>query len=571
MTATSSSLFLSKPAWLIVAGCLLLVSINANAALRFFGDANNDDQRVKIQIDVLPPDSSSGPPADIGAEDFTLEFWMKAASADNINNSGLLCGANNNWIWGNIIIDRDRYEQGRSYGVSIDNGMLRFGADNIFNQTYTICGTTNVLDNQWHHVAVQRRISDGLLQLYLDGSLEAEFDGPDGDISYPDDGVPNNTGCGGPCTFSDPYLVIGAEKHDLADDYNGLLSEVRLSNTLRYPASVPSQVFITDINTVALYHFDEGTGTIANDTSGAPGGPSHGEIRTGVVWSADSPFTMGGIPGTIQFTETVASIVENIASRAFNVTRSGGNGSVSIDYAITDGTAMAGSDYQLSQQVANGTLSWNDNDLSTQTLTIDIVFDSSPENDETVFLTLSNPTGGASLGINSAATLTIQDDDSAGSLEFANAIRTVDEDAGTVMIIVNRVNGTSGVVTVSYTNTAATTASLGEDYASIQPASSVLTFLNGATTASITIPVIDDTASETLEEIVLLLENPGGGAGLGTVTQMTLSIRDNDSQTPPTSNNNNSGGGALNPLFLILLLFIFNRIAKISEACPRAG
>ena len=35
--------------------------------------------------------------------------------------------------------------------------------------------------------------------LYVDGTLQASADGPDGDVSYPDNGVPGNF-CGGPCT-----------------------------------------------------------------------------------------------------------------------------------------------------------------------------------------------------------------------------------------------------------------------------------------------------------------------------------------------------------------------------------
>ena len=66
-------------------------------------------------------------------------------------------------------------------------------------------------------------------------------DGPDGDISYPDDGVPGNF-CGGPCNNSDPFLVIGAEKHDAGaayPSYRGRFDELRVSSVLRYAANFP--------------------------------------------------------------------------------------------------------------------------------------------------------------------------------------------------------------------------------------------------------------------------------------------------------------------------------------------
>src|SRR5437867_6270853 len=81
-------------------------------ALRFHGNGSNDIDRVKIKIDD-PATTVPGPPADIGATDFTLEFWVKATAAEN-SASAVPCGANDNWIYGNIVVDRDRYNLGRS-------------------------------------------------------------------------------------------------------------------------------------------------------------------------------------------------------------------------------------------------------------------------------------------------------------------------------------------------------------------------------------------------------------------------------------------------------------------------
>ena len=256
----------------------------AGYALRFHGNGVNDIDRVKIQIDD-PNTTTPGPPADVGATDFTLEFWLKATAAENPA-AAVQCGANDNWIYGNIVIDRDRYNQDRSFGLSIAGGVIVFGVRGDGTGARTICGATNVLDGQWHHIAVQRRRADGWLWLYVDGRREAQADGPDGDISYPDDGVPGNY-CGGPCV-NDPYLVFGAEKHDAGPQFPsfaGWLDEVRLSSVLRYPVAFtrPSAPFVTDVDTVALYHFDEGSGDLITDTSGAPGGPSNGVRRFGGI------------------------------------------------------------------------------------------------------------------------------------------------------------------------------------------------------------------------------------------------------------------------------------------------
>lgn len=272
-------------------------------SLRFYGHGVSapDLDRVKIQIDD-PANHDPGPPADIGSEDFTIELFIKARAADNTA-PPVACGTNINWIYGNIVIDRDRFNQDRKFGLSIAGGKIVFGVSGDGTGDRTICGTSNVLDNQWHHIAVQRRRSDGYMWLFVDGALEATADGPDGDVSYPDDGVPCATCCGGPCTGSDPFLVLGAEKHDAGasfPSYSGYMDELRISNALRYAASFtpPAAPFNDDPETAALYHFDEGpagacTGTVIDATAGglSPGQCRHGgSSPAGPEYSADTPF-----------------------------------------------------------------------------------------------------------------------------------------------------------------------------------------------------------------------------------------------------------------------------------------
>ena len=257
-------------------------------SIRFFGNGVNDIDRAKIRIDD-ETNGDAGPPHDVGATDFTIELWMRAASGDNT--AGVHACDSYSWINGNILVDRDRFNQGRAFGVSIGGGLMSFGVINELSESETICGTTDVLDDAWHHVAVQRRRSDGLLWIWIDGALDASADGPDGDISYPDAGVPGDY-CGGPCDFSDPFLVIAAEKHDAGSaypSYSGFVDELRISTVLRYdaPFTPPSAPFTADANTAGLYHFDEGQGETAND-SATP--PVHAELRvggtpTGPLWT----------------------------------------------------------------------------------------------------------------------------------------------------------------------------------------------------------------------------------------------------------------------------------------------
>ncbi len=253
------------------------VAAATNYSLRFYGYGADDVDRVKIRLD------DPARPVDVGATDFTIEFWLRARASEN-RAPRVACGANVNWIHGNIVLDRDRYNRGRKFGLSIAGGVLVWGVTGAAASSRTICGRTKVTDDRWHHVAVTRRRSDGWLRIWVDGRLDASGDGPDGDVSYPNGSIGGDY-CGGPC-LNDPFLVIGAEKHDAGPAYPsfaGWLDELRVSRKLRYTSSfVPRRApFATDRYTVGLYHFDEGGGTTIRDRSGATGGPSNGLRRVG--------------------------------------------------------------------------------------------------------------------------------------------------------------------------------------------------------------------------------------------------------------------------------------------------
>jgi hypothetical protein len=266
-----------------------------------------DLDRVKIRIDDPDLPDDPGPAIDVGGGDFTIEFWLRASAADNPA-PAVTCGSNIDWIYGNIVIDRDRYNQDRKYGVSIAGGAVVFGVSGDGTGDATLCSATSVLDAAWHHVALERRRSDGRLWLYVDGSLEAEVDGPDGDVSYPNDGVPGEY-CGGPCTNSDPFIVLGAEKHDAGasfPSYAGLLDELRYSDSLRYGGASfapPAAPFVADANTVALYHFDQSgacTGSVVDGSANATDGDCRfgGSPPSGPVFDADDPFAAAAVPAS---------------------------------------------------------------------------------------------------------------------------------------------------------------------------------------------------------------------------------------------------------------------------------
>jgi hypothetical protein len=113
------------------------------------------------------------------------------------------------------------------------------------------------------------------------------------------------------------------------------------------------------------------------------------------------------IPSLLQLTGN-SSVYEGVGSVPITATRTGGDyGEVTVDYFTSDGTATPGIDYFFTA----GTLIWPDGDMTPKTFIIPILDDTLIEGDETVNLTLNNPTGGATLGTPNTAVLTIIDDD----------------------------------------------------------------------------------------------------------------------------------------------------------------
>ena len=290
----------------------------AAASLRFHGSSVPGDG-MKVPVGAAAA-GSAGSPADVGAGDFTIELWMRGSASDNAAKR-MTCGAapgDADWTRGRILVDRDRLGRARKFGVSVAGGTVVFGVSGDGTGDRAICGSRPVLDDAWHHVAVDRRRSDGRMRIWVDGVLDAEGDGPDGDVSYPDKAAGASP--------DDPYLVFGAGKvreGAASPGFDGYLDEIRVSAVLRYETSFtrPRRPFAPDAATAALYPLDEGSGDLIADTSGATAGPSHGRRASGsstsssaslwnVEWSSLSAPLGGSAP--IEFTLLTSGLSEPV-------------------------------------------------------------------------------------------------------------------------------------------------------------------------------------------------------------------------------------------------------------------
>ncbi|WP_405575899.1 LamG-like jellyroll fold domain-containing protein [Winogradskyella sp. Asnod2-B02-A] len=204
-----------------------LVSDNCsvNTALDF--DGVND--YINLGSPLLSPSN--------GSQAHTVEMWVKTTpkSAYTI--------LFNQYGWNELYAYRSVFY----IDTAANGGNLVFFKGSYVN----IEGTTNLLDNQWHHVAMVREIS-GELSLYVDGVVEAV-----GLDTYPYSNT--NSLIGGQALLSDNY-------------YSGVMDEVRIWNTARTQTQITNSfnanISDSESGLVAYYKFDDGIGSsVVNDES----------------------------------------------------------------------------------------------------------------------------------------------------------------------------------------------------------------------------------------------------------------------------------------------------------------
>jgi formylglycine-generating enzyme required for sulfatase activity len=167
------------------------------------------------------------------------------------------------------------------------------------------------------------------------------------------------------------------------------------------------------------------------------------------------------------------------------------------------------------------TLTFNPGETS-KTIEIDIVDDGLDEEDETIMIGLSNPTGlDVQLGSITEHTYTIIDP--RPYVQFDNESSYGNENVTPASVAVSLSHPWATTVTVDYAVTGGTAAT-GIDY---NLSAGTLTFDTYQTTAYITIDILDDVEQEGPETIELTLSTPGN-AKLGNIIQHTFAIIDDE-------------------------------------------
>ena len=313
---------------------------------------------------------------------------------------------------------------------------------------------------------------------------------------------------------------------------------INTGGTISFANGETSKTIVVTICNDTVFEGDEAfTATLASPTGGATLGTA-----TATVTITDDEVAQNG---TLALSAATYTVAENVGGGTLTVTvnRTGGtDGAVTATYALTNGTATGGATCAAGVDFINtgGTVSFANGETS-KSFTVTICNDTVFEGNETFNVTLSNATGGATIGTPSSAVITITDDEVAqnGTVQFSAATYTVTEAGPTATITITRTGGSDGAITVNYatvtggTATGAAACAAGVDYVNT---SGTATFAAGVTTSqTFTIPICNDTVPESSETVNLALTAPTGGATLGTPNTAVLTITDDDVLTGPVT------------------------------------
>ena len=127
-----------------------------------------------------------------------------------------------------------------------------------------------ISDDTWHYIVYT--YDGSIKKLYIDGTHVDDDEAATGTFN----------------TASSAWLI-----GDTVDSWHGLIDEVRLSNIVRTPTEISNnwnggsgKKLEVDANTIALYHFDEGSGGTAYDESGN----NYDLTISGATWADGFPF-----------------------------------------------------------------------------------------------------------------------------------------------------------------------------------------------------------------------------------------------------------------------------------------
>ena len=233
---------------------------------------------------------------------------------------------------------------------------------------------------------------------------------------------------------------------------------------------------------------------------------------TGTILDDDDP------PSLTIADSTVSEGNSGATTATFTVTLSAASGkTVSVNYATSNGSATAGSDYTAS----SGSLTFAPGDTE-KIINVSVNGDLTDEDAETFLVTLSGASN-ATIG-DEQATGTINDDDDPPTISIDDPIVTEGNSGSSNATFTLTLNqASSKTITVDFA-TQDGTATAGSDFTAVP--NTTLTFNPGDITKTISVNVTGDTTDEDNETFFLNLSNPTNAALPDTQGQATITDDD---------------------------------------------
>lgn len=191
---------------------------------------------------------------------FTIELWVSFDRLTAGYNQYLLIA---DGTMGNVALRLNGPIN--TFGCLVRNGLGGYLTSDV-----DVATSAFAIVGGMHHVACTGSAA-GILTLWIDGIAVRTVSGV---IHLPEAGSALGVGQSANVTPS-PALR-----------FNGLIDEVRISNTVLYVAPfTPARRLAVNSSTLALWHFDEGTGTSAADAVGS--GSHVGTLDMGATWAPE--------------------------------------------------------------------------------------------------------------------------------------------------------------------------------------------------------------------------------------------------------------------------------------------